>query len=121
MTSNDHQGAKRIRLDFVPKDAYLSNDWLRLENERLWPRVWQIACRVEEVKQVGDYVTYNIADKSIIVVRTGEERIEAFFNVCQHRGRRLAEGCGHTNTFRCRYHGWTWKIDGSLAKMRDPE
>jgi len=121
MTSNDHQGAERIRLDFVPKDAYLSKEWLRLENERLWPRVWQIACRVEEVKQVGDYVTYNIADESIIVVRTGEERIEAFFNVCQHRGRRLTEGCGHTNTFRCRYHGWTWKIDGSLAKIQDPE
>ena len=55
--------AASIREDFVPKDAYLSRRWLELENERLWPRVWQIACRNEEVARVGDYVTYDIADE----------------------------------------------------------
>ena len=113
--------ASRIRPDFLPKDAYLSREWLEAEKQKLWPKVWQIACRAEEVKQVGDYVTYNIADESIIVVRASEGRIEAFYNVCQHRGRRLAEGCGRTNVFRCKYHGWTWKLDGSLAKIQDPE
>ena len=91
--------ASRIRPDFLPKDSYLSREWLEAEKQKLWPKVWQIACRAEEVKQVGDYVTYNIADESIIVVRASEGRIEAFYNVCQHRGRRLAEGCGRTATY----------------------
>jgi phenylpropionate dioxygenase-like ring-hydroxylating dioxygenase large terminal subunit len=121
MKSRTADVARRIRADFVPKDSYLSREWLQAENERFWPYVWQIACRAEEVKRVGDFVTYDIANESIIVVRTAADRIEAFHNVCQHRGRRLTEGCGHTNAFRCKYHGWVWKLDGSLAKIQDPE
>jgi phenylpropionate dioxygenase-like ring-hydroxylating dioxygenase large terminal subunit len=120
-TAEDRDSEGALRLDFVAKDAYLSKEWLQAEKERLWPRVWQIACRVEELQQVGDYVTYDIADESVIVARTSEERIEAFFNVCQHRGRRLTQGCGRTNVFRCRYHGWTWKLDGTLARVQSPE
>lgn len=111
--------AASIREDFVPKDAYLSRRWLELENERLWPRVWQIACRNEEVARVGDYVTYDIADESIIIVRVSATEIKAYYNACQHRGRQLTEGCGRANTFRCRYHGWTWKLDGSVAKIAE--
>ena len=110
-----------VRPDFVPKEGYLSREFAGLEAERLWPRVWQVACRLEEIPRVGDFVTYDILEESVIVVRTGggERDIRAFFNVCQHRGRRLTQGCGHANTFMCRYHGWTWRIDGSLAKVLD--
>lgn len=108
-----------IRADFVPKDAYLSKEFLRLENERMWRRVWQIACRVEEIPKVGDYVTYDIADQSIIVVRTAPDTIKAHHNACQHRGRRLTEGCGQTNRLHCRYHGWQWNLDGTIARVLD--
>jgi phenylpropionate dioxygenase-like ring-hydroxylating dioxygenase large terminal subunit len=111
------QGA--VRPDFVPKEAYLSRDFARLEVERLWSKVWQVACRLEEIPRVGDFVTYDILDESIIVVRTSGQEVRAFFNVCQHRGRRLTQGCGRANTFMCRYHGWTWRLDGSLAKILD--
>ena len=53
----------------IPVEAYVSESYLRAENERLWGKVWQIACRVEEIPEVGDYVTYDILDESIIVVR----------------------------------------------------
>jgi phenylpropionate dioxygenase-like ring-hydroxylating dioxygenase large terminal subunit len=112
-------GEHAIRPDFVPKEAYLSRDFAQREAQRLWPRVWQVACRLEEIPRIGDFVTYDILDESIIVVRTGEHEIKALFNVCQHRGRRLTQGCGHANTFMCRYHGWTWRIDGTLAKVLD--
>lgn len=121
MSKMAEEVAKRIRKDFVPKEAYLSKEWAQAENEHFWPHVWQIACRVEELKRVGDFVTYDIANESIIVVRSAEDRIEAFHNACQHRGRQLTEGCGHTNAFRCKYHGWVWKLDGSLVKIQDPE
>jgi len=110
-----------VRPDFVPKEGYLSREFAHLEAERLWPHVWQVACRLEEIARVGDFVTYDILDESIIIVRTSDQDIKAFFNVCQHRGRRLTQGCGHANTFMCRFHGWTWRIDGSLAKVLDRE
>jgi phenylpropionate dioxygenase-like ring-hydroxylating dioxygenase large terminal subunit len=120
--SSKHQAqqlADVARTDYVPKDAYISADFAKLEGERLWPRTWQVACRVEEIPHVGDFVTYDILDESIIVVRAAAHQIKAFYNVCQHRGRRLTEGSGRTNAFRCKYHGWSWKIDGSLAKVLD--
>ena len=110
-------GERAIRNDFVPKEAYISREFAALEAQRVWPRTWQVACREEEIPKVGDFVTYNVLDESIIVVRAAADQIKAFHNVCQHRGRRLTEGCGRTNAFMCRYHGWTWKLDGSLAKV----
>ena len=50
--------------------------------------------REEELPRVGAYVTYNIMDESIVVVRVSEDSIKAYYNVCQHRGRRLTDGCG---------------------------
>src|SRR5690349_3889299 len=79
----------------IPIDAYTSENYARLENQRLWGRVWQAACRVEEIPNVGDFVTYDIMEESIIVVRSAADTIQAFYNVCQHRGRQLTQGCGH--------------------------
>ena len=63
--------------------------------------------RAEELPGGGDYATYNIGDEMIILVRSEADGIKGFYNVCLHRGRRLTEGCGHTNQFYCRFHGWT--------------
>jgi phenylpropionate dioxygenase-like ring-hydroxylating dioxygenase large terminal subunit len=112
---------QQLRVDFVPKDSYLSREWLQLEKERLWPRVWQVACREEEVPQIGDYVTFEIADESIVIVRTAADTLKAFFNVCQHRGRRLVSGCGHISKFHCRFHGWQYHLDGSVARILDAD
>ena len=115
--------AHEVRDDFIPTDAYISREFLERENQRLWPRVWQVACRLEEIPRVGDYVTYEVARQSIIVVRTGPDTIKSFHNVCQHRGRRLKDpnSRGNANNFRCRFHGWCWKIDGSVQQILDEE
>jgi phenylpropionate dioxygenase-like ring-hydroxylating dioxygenase large terminal subunit len=107
-----------VRPDFVPKSDYISSEVMRLESEKLWPRVWQIACRLEEIPRKGDFVTYDIAGESILVVRDSAVSVKAFYNVCQHRGRRLKDGCGNTGVgINCRFHGWGWKLDGSLARV----
>ena len=105
----------------IPIEAYTSQDYIRAENEKLWPKVWQIACREEELTKIGDYVTYDILDKSIIVVRSAPDKISAFYNVCPHRGRRLTKGCGHAQRFHCRFHGWGWSVDGENTYVLDPE
>ena len=105
----------------IPVEAYTSAAYARAEWEKLWPKIWQVACRVEEIPAVGDYVTYDILDESIIVVRTAADTIKGFYNVCQHRGRRLTSGCGNAKRFFCRFHGWRWNIDGENTFVLDPE
>ena len=110
-----------MRADYIPKSDYISPEILALEKNRLFPRVWQIACRLEEIPNVGDFVTYDIFDDSILVIRTGPDEVKAHFNVCQHRGRQLKEGCGNTGELiQCRFHGWRWNLDGSLLRVKSP-
>jgi nitrite reductase/ring-hydroxylating ferredoxin subunit len=93
-------------------EPYLSPEYARAEDRKLWGRVWQVACREEEIARVGDYLTYDIMEESIIVVRVAGDRIAAYYNVCQHRGRQLTEGCGNARRFVCKFHGWAWNLQG---------
>ncbi len=93
----------------------------RLERERLWPRVWQMACREAELATPGDFVAYDILDDSILIVRTGsgEDDVAAMYNVCQHRGRRLRdEPRGRIGkAIHCRFHGWQYAPTGELTHV----
>ncbi len=103
----------RSPLASVPVTRYTSQAFHELEMERLWPRVWQMACREEEIPEVGDHQVYDIGRYSIIVVRTAKG-IRAHHNVCRHRGRRLCDRAGHAASFICPFHGFSWHLDGSL-------
>ena len=107
----------KLDLSFVPRSRYVSQAFHDLEMERVWRRVWQMACREEQIPEVGDHVIYEIGDHSIIVVRSAVNRIQAFENVCLHRGRLLREMGGRVERFRCPFHGWTWNLDGQLAEI----
>jgi phenylpropionate dioxygenase-like ring-hydroxylating dioxygenase large terminal subunit len=80
---NDREGRD------LDRERYYSVEFYRVEIERMWTRTWQIACRLEEIPKVGDHVIYEIADKSLIVIRSGPAEIEAVHNVCLHRARIL--------------------------------
>ncbi|HEY5681719.1 MAG TPA: aromatic ring-hydroxylating dioxygenase subunit alpha [Pseudomonadales bacterium] len=100
----------------VPVSRYASKEFHDLEMEKLWPRVWQMACREEEIPEVGNYTIYEIGSFSIVVVRTNQG-IKAHHNVCRHRGRRLCDHPGHASSFICPFHGFSWNIDGSLRSV----
>jgi nitrite reductase/ring-hydroxylating ferredoxin subunit len=108
---------------FLPKERYTTTEFSELELERLWPRVWQIAGREEELAAAGDFLEYAIGDDSIVVVRTEPGDLAAFHNACRHRGTRLAEGCGAfgNGEIRCPYHAWTYALDGRLVRVPDVE
>ena len=112
---------EEVRDDFVPKEDYLDPDFARAEAERLWPKVWQLACRLEELPSVGSYVTYDILKDSIIVVRTSEDGVKAFHNVCPHRGNQLTQGCGRTRQFVCSFHGWRYDLNGRAVQIVDEQ
>jgi len=123
MTEGIWSSSWELGSDFIPKDRYLSRAFLELELEKLWPRVWQVACREEQIPEVGSYCEYEIGDQPLLIVRGEGGEIRAFHNACRHRGRRLASGCGRFEggTIRCPYHGWVWKLDGrnSHVYMRE--
>lgn len=103
------------------QEPFLSKEYARAEGDKLWSKVWQHACRVEEIPNVGDYVTYDIQNDSIIVVRSAPDKIKAFHNVCSHRNRRLTKGCGHATQFQCRYHAWRYDLNGECVRVLDKE
>ncbi|MEJ2087506.1 MAG: aromatic ring-hydroxylating dioxygenase subunit alpha, partial [Gammaproteobacteria bacterium] len=106
-----------VPLTSVPVTRYTSQAFHDLEMEQLWPRVWQMACREEEIPEVGDYYVYEIGLSSIIVVRT-QQGIRAHHNVCRHRGRKLCDfETGHAASFICPFHGFSWNVDGSLRSV----
>lgn len=103
----------------VPTYRYTSPAFARREHERLWKQVWQMACRVEDIPDPGDFIEYTIGDQSFLVVRGDDGAIRAFANVCRHRGNTLKVGAGSCRQIRCRYHGWSWSLDGRLAGIPD--
>jgi len=106
-----------VRLDYVPKSDF-SPEFHRLEIDRLWPKTWQVACREQEISNPGDYVNYEIADESILVVRNENGGIRAFYNVCPHRGRRLCDNeRGNLSSIFCGYHAWTFDLDGKVTTI----
>jgi phenylpropionate dioxygenase-like ring-hydroxylating dioxygenase large terminal subunit len=101
----------------VPISRYTSQEFHDLEVEKVWKKCWQMACREEELAEVGDSVVYDIAHLSILVVRSAPGEIRAFHNVCLHRGRQLRECSGRSQELRCPFHGWSWNLDGSLKEI----
>ena len=100
----------------VPVSRYTTQAFHDLEMRNLWPKVWQMACREEQIPTVGDYTTYEIGSYSIIVVRT-QQGFRAHHNVCRHRGRRLCDADGHASSFICPFHGFSWNLDGSSRSI----
>jgi nitrite reductase/ring-hydroxylating ferredoxin subunit len=111
------QSARELPTAVVPIERYTSRAFHDLEVERVWLKVWQMACREEELPEVGDHVIYEIAGRSLIVVRAAEGEIRAFHNVCLHRGRKLRDEDGRVEELRCPFHRWAWNLDGSLKQI----
>jgi phenylpropionate dioxygenase-like ring-hydroxylating dioxygenase large terminal subunit len=104
--------------DRVPKARYLDADFYALEAELLWPRVWQMACRLEEIPVAHDFVEYEFLDQSVVVVRTDDLGVRAFQNACRHRGVKIVEGRGTCERgFQCPFHGWRYGPDGTNAAV----
>lgn len=103
---------------FVPVDRYFSKEFFDLEVEKVWKRVWQMAAHEDDLPNIGDYLPYDIAGMSFLIVKTAENEYKAYYNACLHRGRKLRENRGsRADELRCPFHGWAWNIDGSLKQI----
>ena len=98
-------------------ERYTSPEFMRLEQTKMWPNVWQFAAREEDMPGVGDYIVYENAGRSYVVTRQDDGSVRAFHNVCLHRGRKLQIQDGTADQFQCPFHGFTWNKDGSIKKI----
>jgi choline monooxygenase len=96
-------------------NLYLEPEIVRLEQEAIFERTWQLAGHVSDLGEPGSYLTTDVVDQPVLVVRDHDGEIRAFRNVCRHRGSRLLSGSGQCGkAIRCLYHGWTYRTDGTL-------
>ncbi len=99
----------------VPGYIYDSPEVFALEKERLFMREWLMIGRLEEFSQPGDYMTFRVMGEPIVVARDHGGELNAFANVCAHRGVEVASGCGNAREFSCPYHGWLYDLSGRLV------
>jgi phenylpropionate dioxygenase-like ring-hydroxylating dioxygenase large terminal subunit len=94
---------------------YLDPAVAEREQRRIFERTWQLAGHVSQLPKTGAYVTAWAGNQPVLVVRDEEGGLRAFRNVCRHRGSMLLTGSGQCKAaIRCRYHGWTYRLDGEL-------
>jgi Rieske 2Fe-2S family protein len=89
------------------------------EIDRIFLKAWHYACHISRLPEPGDYLLFEMAGESIIIVRTGDGGVSALVNVCRHRGSRVClEPSGRRKLLVCPYHGWTYELDGALRFVR---
>ncbi len=101
---------------------YHAQEFMDLEWDRLWTRVWLIAGVESDIPEAGDYLMYTIRNEEIIVVRQADNSVKAFYNVCPHRGNRLVfNNLGSMSQFTCAFHSWQFELSGCLKKITDED
>lgn len=116
-----------LEMDFPPDayrvdtQRYYSAAFKQREDEAIWRRTWQAACREDELPEVGDWIEYGILNQSYVIVRGEDCVVRAFHNACRHRGNQLCVGKGNGGTLVCPFHLWQYKLDGTLKQASDRE
>src|SRR5689334_5919457 len=109
-------------LEVVDPSRYYSREFMELEGQRLWPRVWLLAGVASDIPEEGDYFTFALGREEFVLVRQLDGGIKAFYNVCPHRGNRVAlNERGTLARFTCAFHGWQFGCNGKLERITDQE
>jgi len=98
----------------IPSDWYTDPEVLKQELKTVFLKSWQYVARAADLAQPGSFVTAKIGLENVIIVRGKDGVLRGLSNVCRHRAGPVAVGCGQTAFFQCKYHGWTYELDGSL-------
>lgn len=113
---------KDLGTDLIPKERYISREYMDKEWETLWTKVWNYGCHVNDVADPGEFFALDFGRENLIFLRTQSGEIKGYYNVCQHRGNRICQqqtGC--VNSLKCSFHHWEWNLDGTVKTIPDPE
>jgi phenylpropionate dioxygenase-like ring-hydroxylating dioxygenase large terminal subunit len=105
--------------DRVHRDVYLSEELFALEQEHFFANTWNYLGHTSQVPKSGDYYAIDLAGRPVMMVRQADGGVRVLYNRCAHKGTQLVtDTCGSAGKFfRCPYHAWTYKIDGSLLAI----
>ena len=109
-----------VREDAVHRDVYLSQELFDLEMERLWRNTWIYVGHDSQVPNIGDFYSTEIARQPLIMLRDESGKVRVLMNRCAHKGARLVSamhGQCENRLLRCPYHGWTYRLDGSIRTI----
>jgi len=102
------------RASTLPSRFYFGRETLESEKQSIFYRTWQMVGRLEQLAEPGSYFTFDVAGEPVVIVRDRSGEVRAFHNVCRHRAGPVAEGAGCRSSLQCRYHGWTYSLEGQL-------
>src|SRR5690625_156428 len=97
-------------------DVYTDPEIFRLEQQHIFETMWNCVLRADALPSAGEWKTVTVGREEIIVVRTRKAGIQAYYNVCRHRGMRVCTTAeGKSRTLQCGYHSWTYALEGDLV------
>lgn len=101
----------------IPSDWYFSQDIYERELRTVFAKTWQVMSRTEDVSEPGSYIRTYLGSENALVLRDKAGEIRCLSNICRHRGTEIVKDTkGKLPCLNCRYHGWTYDLDGSLRK-----
>jgi choline monooxygenase len=105
----------------LPARWYVDPAFFPAERARIFGRTWQHVGRLDQLEGPGSFFTAEVAGEPVVVLRDGDGRVRALSNVCRHRARTVAEGAGRCKVLQCKYHGFSYALDGRLMTAPDFE
>ena len=106
----------------LPSWTYKSKQLLEIEKESLFFNHWQLICHQSDLSSAGDFLTFDLCNERILIIRDNENIIRAFYNLCRHRGSRvMANEKGNCTAIVCPFHGWVYNLDGTLRGASQPK
>jgi choline monooxygenase len=109
------------RASTIPKRYYLDPAIHEREVEQIFGRTWQLVARADELARPGDFVPVTVIDEPVVITHGTDGQLRAFYNVCRHRAGQVALTRGNRKSLQCRYHGWTYGLDGRLRACPEME
>jgi choline monooxygenase len=105
----------------IPSSYYTDAAVLPMENRNVFGRTWQLVGRADQVAEAGQYFSAVVGGEPVLVTRAADGVLRAMSNVCRHRAGPVVKGDGKRSAIQCRYHGWTYSLEGKLIATPELE
>ena len=105
----------------ITGERYTTNQFMQLEWEHIWTKVWLLVGRAPEIPHTGDFLVENIGPESFLIIRQNDGSVRTFYNVCRHRGSRLIlKSEGNIENIQCPSCGLIWNLSGQCKPLSNP-